>query len=359
MLQKSKSKKVWQLKYLLLIPMVLGMLLYTSCEFEAQEYSSIASQNFSVSDEALIQEIMGELEEARNIYGEGWRSKMMEKYGVFDSENPIQTKKEYFVARLSIFFDIKQLTEKHPNKLKVDFKTLSYPSSLDYENYVKREKAFQILDENLRISVSEKKMKIRLLINEDKNLGAGDWITVADVKDLTGTEVKKVNAALEMMKGTPRNVVIKDEQYSFLITNDIRRPIEMGLFEESDDSISKNREESETISFASIEQVPIFPGCESAADKRACFNDKIQLHISKNFSYPMEAQKAGIQGRVSTMFTITADGTIDNIKMRGPDKSLEDEVERIIKKLPEMTPGQNDGKAVNVPYSIPVNFKLQ
>ena len=59
------------------------------------------------------------------------------------------------------------------------------------------------------------------------------------------------------------------------------------------------------------------------------------------------------------MFTITAKGAIDNIKMRGPDKLLEDEVERIIKKLPQMTPGQHKGEAVNVPYSIPVNFKLE
>ena len=30
MLQRSRSKKIWQLKYLLLIPMILGMLIYTS-----------------------------------------------------------------------------------------------------------------------------------------------------------------------------------------------------------------------------------------------------------------------------------------------------------------------------------------
>ena len=36
MLQKSKSKKVWQLKYLLLIPILTGMLIYTSCEKESQ-----------------------------------------------------------------------------------------------------------------------------------------------------------------------------------------------------------------------------------------------------------------------------------------------------------------------------------
>ena len=56
---------------------------------------------------------------------------------------------------------------------------------------------------------------------------------------------------------------------------------------------------------------------------------------------------------------ISSEGTIENIKMRGPDKLLEDEVERIIKRLPQMTPGKQSGKAVNVPFSIPVQFKLQ
>ena len=86
---------------------------------------------------------------------------------------------------------------------------------------------------------------------------------------------------------------------------------------------------------------------------------KNQVHISKNFNYPGEGQKSGIQGRVSTTFVITAEGAIDNIKMRGPDKLLEDEVECISKKLHKIIPGQHKGKAVNVPFSIPVNFKLE
>lgn len=36
MLQKTTSKKVWQLKYLLLIPLITIMLFYTSCEAESQ-----------------------------------------------------------------------------------------------------------------------------------------------------------------------------------------------------------------------------------------------------------------------------------------------------------------------------------
>ena len=113
------------------------------------------------------------------------------------------------------------------------------------------------------------------------------------------------------------------------------------------------------IPFGNVEEVPLFPGCENREDKRACFNEMMQRHISKNFSYPQEAQEKGIQGRVNVMFTIQRDGAIGNLKMRGPDKLLENEVERIIKRLPQMTPGQHDGVKVDVPFSIPISFVLE
>jgi len=113
------------------------------------------------------------------------------------------------------------------------------------------------------------------------------------------------------------------------------------------------------VPFAVIENVPVFPGCESAGDKRACFNKMMQKHISKNFRYPEIAQEMGVQGRVSVMFTIQKDGSIGNVRMRGPDKNLEKEAARIIGKLPKMTPGMQRGRAVRVPFSIPITFKLQ
>lgn len=113
------------------------------------------------------------------------------------------------------------------------------------------------------------------------------------------------------------------------------------------------------VPFAVIENVPVFPGCESESNKRACFNKMIQKHISRNFRYPEISQEMGVQGRVSVMFTIQKDGSIGNIRMRGPDKNLEKEAARIIGKLPRMTPGKQRGRAVRVPFSIPINFKLQ
>ncbi len=113
------------------------------------------------------------------------------------------------------------------------------------------------------------------------------------------------------------------------------------------------------VPFAVIEDVPVFPGCEGAKDKRACFNEMMQKHIRKNFRYPEIAQEMGVQGRVNVMFTIQKDGSIGNIRYRGPDKNLEAEALRIIKKLPKMTPGKQRGRAVRVPFSIPITFKLQ
>ena len=115
------------------------------------------------------------------------------------------------------------------------------------------------------------------------------------------------------------------------------------------------------VPFAVIEDVPVYPGCEglSKYELKDCFQQKIQEHIRDNFRYPEIAQELGIQGRVSVMFIIQKDGSIGDIRMRGPDKNLEKEAMRIIQKLPKMTPGKQRGRPVRVPFSIPINFKLQ
>jgi protein TonB len=115
------------------------------------------------------------------------------------------------------------------------------------------------------------------------------------------------------------------------------------------------------VPFAVIEDVPIYPGCEKVAksQRRQCFQDQINKHIRKNFRYPEIAQEMGIQGRVYVNFVISKDGSITNVRMRGPDKNLEKEAARIISKLPNMTPGKQRGRPVRVPFSIPITFRLQ
>ena len=115
------------------------------------------------------------------------------------------------------------------------------------------------------------------------------------------------------------------------------------------------------VPFAIIEDVPLYPGCERVpkSQRRSCFQEQIQKHIAKNFTYPEIAEELGIQGRVFVQFIIGTDGSITGIRTRGPDKDLEKEAVRIISKLPRMTPGKQRGRPVRVPFSIPIIFKLQ
>jgi len=110
-----------------------------------------------------------------------------------------------------------------------------------------------------------------------------------------------------------------------------------------------------------IENVPLFPGCERVpkSQRRQCFQEQIQKHINRNFQYPEQAAKLGIEGRVFIQFMIGKDGSIGGIRTRGPHQYLEREAYRIISLLPRMTPGTQKGRPVRVPFSIPITFRLQ
>ena len=134
--------------------------------------------------------------------------------------------------------------------------------------------------------------------------------------------------------------------------------IETEIVDVKDFEVVEEEEEVKVI-WSTIEEVPVFPGCENEKDKRACFNDMMQKHIRKNFRYPELAQEMGIQGRVNTQFVINNDGSIGAILKRGPHDELEKEAVRILSKLPKMTPGKQRGSAVKVSFAIPITFKLQ
>jgi protein TonB len=120
-------------------------------------------------------------------------------------------------------------------------------------------------------------------------------------------------------------------------------------------------EEDIEVPFAVIENIPVFPGCENGTreEKKACFESSIMEHVRDNFKYPEAAVELGIYGKVYVLFAIDKNGRVSKIKTRGPDKILEKEAARIIGLLPTMTPGKQRGKAVSVPYSIPISFVLR
>jgi protein TonB len=101
--------------------------------------------------------------------------------------------------------------------------------------------------------------------------------------------------------------------------------------------------------FTAVEQMPQFPGGESA----------LYEYIGKNLRYPPMAAENNIQGRVTVQFVVTKTGSIGEVKvLRGKDPDLDKEAVRVVKSLPKFIPGKMNGQAVNVWYTLPISFKL-
>ena len=97
------------------------------------------------------------------------------------------------------------------------------------------------------------------------------------------------------------------------------------------------------------ETLPQFPGGQGVMMK----------YLAANIKYPASAVKAKKQGRVIVAFVIQKDGSVTNARIvKSVDPELDAEALRIVKAMPNWTPGTQDGKPVNVNYTIPVVFSL-
>ena len=116
------------------------------------------------------------------------------------------------------------------------------------------------------------------------------------------------------------------------------------------------------VPFSVIENVPEYPGCEkgSNTEKRKCMSAKIAKFVQRKFNTDL-AGDLGLSGRqrISVIFKIDKTGNVTGVRSRAPHPRLEKEAARVINLLPKMKPGRQRGKAVIVPYSLPITFQVQ
>lgn len=99
--------------------------------------------------------------------------------------------------------------------------------------------------------------------------------------------------------------------------------------------------------FAEIE--PEYPGGDEAMAK----------FIQTNIVYPERAREMGEQGVVYVQFVVNTDGSItDVVVIKSVSESLDAESIRVIKLMPNWSPGMQKGKAVRVRYTLPINFSI-
>jgi protein TonB len=102
--------------------------------------------------------------------------------------------------------------------------------------------------------------------------------------------------------------------------------------------------------FFIVEKMPEFPGGEL----------ELRKTIARAIKYPVKAQEEGIQGKVYVSFVVDSNGKVRHARVvRGVSASLNKEAIRVISSLPDWNPGKQRGEAVNVSYTVPINFLLE
>ncbi len=96
-----------------------------------------------------------------------------------------------------------------------------------------------------------------------------------------------------------------------------------------------------------VDKMPQFPGGEEA----------LRSFVANNLQYPIA--QCDYEGKVYIGFVINENGKVVYPKViRSVDPLLDKEAIRVVKTIPDWTPGELNGKKVKVWYTIPVNFTM-
>ena len=176
---------------------------------------------------------------------------------------------------------------------------------------------------------------------ETQTKSTGDNIIVnVDGKQLqiSGTDVSLVDVIKLLMGNDKYNMNVIEESNT------------INLFPaKKEKNVSDLTSDGEQIFFV-VEEMPEYAGGEM----------ELKTFIANNIKYPETAVKNKIEGKVYVTFVVGKDGLVKDTKIaRGVDPSLDAEALRVVNGLPKWQPGKQKGQAVNVSYTIPINFALQ
>ncbi|TDN38932.1 energy transducer TonB [Hymenobacter sp. UV11] len=102
--------------------------------------------------------------------------------------------------------------------------------------------------------------------------------------------------------------------------------------------------------FIVVEKMPEFAGGQEA----------MLRYLRSHLRYPGAALAEGIGGRVFLSFVVQADGSISEVTvLKGLGYGLDEEAQRVVRQMPNWTPGYQSKHAVPVRFTLPITFQYQ
>ena len=99
----------------------------------------------------------------------------------------------------------------------------------------------------------------------------------------------------------------------------------------------------------SAQEMPSFPGGE----------EKLALFLKDNIQYPQEAKANNKEGKVYVSFVVDATGKVTDVRMeKRMAYGMDQEAMRVVRMMPDWTPGKENGQPVAVQMTLPIHFAL-
>lgn len=204
--------------------------------------------------------------------------------------------------------------------------------------------------------------QIGIVLTLSAILFAFEWKSSVEIEEL-GSNIEVWDEFTEVPPITMPQAEVKEVKppsFEFVVTDDGDdiEEVDLDIFDaEADqltaiyiDDFEDEPEEVDDEIYVSAQFMPTFQGKEAKY---------FRAYISENLRFPAKAIDHGVSGTVIASFVINKDGSLSNIViLRGVDPVIDKAVVEAIKGSPKWDPGINNGKYVNVKYSIAIKFEL-
>lgn len=199
---------------------------------------------------------------------------------------------------------------------------------------------------------------------------------IAQIEDISEIHVKNyvVETEVQIEKQVKQQTQVLTDKPPVIVENEfdivdnpidlvkpeiLNNPIAVSNIEDFEEPI----EIEKPFNMINVEVVPIYPGCEKAttnSERVKCMSNKLGKLVQRKFNTDL-ATDLGLSGllKIDVQFKIDKNGQITEIKTRAPLQQLENEAERVVNKIPKMTPGKQRDEPVSVLYNLPIMFQVR
>jgi TonB family protein len=324
MLHKSRSTQTALMKYGLIAPLFMLMIVVSSATLASKQLNKIEEKVEKISEGSLEEVLVKPSKTAREVL----------------SEANINLSDALIVSPALV----DEVTKSTPFN-KYLMRNLRYPSKAQKElitgmSYI----GFTVNNSGKLLNIKTLKEKNSILSEEVKRVLQS--IDNANTLDLSEPNdyVISVNFGLEVSKGNVTSELFSSEStINFEGRKKLDDIVVMGYAENISREIKRD-----TI-FDRIDQQAEFPGGMEGFSK----------YLQENLKYPVAAQKANIKGKVYTEFIVNKDGSASDFKtLKGIGYGCDEEAIRVIKSVPKWNPGRHKDEIVISRFIVPINFQL-